>query len=122
MYLLGTTCKIGYNSAIATTTVALIRDQIKLEFVNDDGAPVNEREEFETFALVTGGHPRSIQYIIEKCNACIGSTRELSLTNIIDEAAESLCAAYFGVSNWKRLFEVILLAMKVKKEGRLSSD
>ena len=117
MYLLGTTCKIGYNSAIATTTVALIRDQIKLEFVNDDGAPVNEREEFETFALVTGGHPRSIQYIIEKCNACIGSTRELSLTNIIDEAAESLCAAYFGVSNWKRLFEVILLAMKVKKGG-----
>ena len=79
-------------------SVALFRDQIKLEFVNDEGTPVNQKEVLEMFALVTGGHPRSIQYIIEECNACIGSTRKLSLMNIIDGAAESLCAAYTGLA------------------------
>ena len=95
-------------------SVALFRDQIKLEFANDDGTPVSQKEVLEMFALVTGGHPRSIQYIIEECNACIGSTRKLSLMNVIDGAAESLCAAYIEVSNWKRLIEVVLLAKKVK--------
>ena len=100
-------------------SVALFHEQIKLEFVDDEGAHVNGKKLFEMFALVTGGHPRSIQHIIEKCNACGGS---ISLMNIINEAAESLCAAYIGVSSWKRLFEIVLLAKKVKKEGRLSSD
>ena len=103
-------------------SVALFRDQIKLEFANDEGTPVSQKEVLEMFALVTGGHPRSIQYIIEECNACIGSTRKLSLMNVIDGAAESLCAAYIEVSNWKRLIEVVLLAEKVKKEGRLNND
>ena len=100
-------------------SVALFHKQIESVFVDDEGTNVCEKEVLQMFALVTGGHPRSIQYIIEKCNACKGST---SLMTIINEAAESLCAAYIGISSWKRLFEVVLLAQKVKKEGRLSRD
>ena len=103
-------------------SVGIFRDQIKSNFVNDEGAVVNKEEVFKMFALVTGGHPRSIQYIIEKCNSWKDSALTLSMMNVIKGAAASLCAAFINVSNWKRLFEIILLAKKVKKEGRLNGD
>ena len=43
---------------------------IRLCFVDDEGNPVNDEKVYETIAQVTGGHPRSIQYIIEKYNSC----------------------------------------------------
>ena len=44
------------------------------------------------------------------------------MMNVIKGAAASLCAAFINVSNWRRLFEVVLLAKKVKKEGQLNTD
>ena len=103
-------------------SVGIFRDQIKSNIVNDEGAVVNNEEVFNMFALVTGGHPRSIRYIIEKCNTWKDSALTLSMMNVIKGAAASLCAAFINVSNWRRLFEVVLLAKKVKKEGQLNTD
>ena len=103
-------------------SVGIFRDQIKINFVNDEGAAVDDEDVFKMFALVTGGHPRSIQYIIEKCNSWKDCALTLSMMDVIKGAAATLCAASKGVDNWRRLFEIVLLGTKVKKEGRLNSD
>ena len=103
-------------------SIPIFRAMIRPCFVDDEGNPVNDEQVYETFARVTGGHPRSIQYIIEKCNACRDTAKKIPLLSIITEAAESLCSAYVDVGNWKRLFELLLLAKKVDKEGRLDDD
>ena len=100
-------------------SVPIFRAMIRSSFVDDGGNPVNSEQVYEMFALVTGGHPRSIEYIIEKCNLCDYPAKQIPLMTIIKEAAESLCSAYKNVSNWKRLFELVLLPKKVNKEGRL---
>ena len=58
-------------------SIPIFRAMIRPCFVDDEGNPVNDEQVYEAFARVTGGHPRSIQYIIEKCNACRDATKKM---------------------------------------------
>ena len=72
-------------------------------------------------ALVSGGHPRSLEYIVAECNAC-NDVVKTGISVVVERAAASICAAYNDVSNWRRLFELVFLAKEVKKDALLGTE
>jgi hypothetical protein len=73
-------------------------------------------------ALISGGHPRSLEYIVDICNSMTSSRRPINLRELINSAADALCSAYNNVQDWRRFFVTVLLADKVKKDARLGGN
>ena len=80
-------------------SVTLLTTNVHANFVDDEGNVIESQAVFSQLALTSGGHPRSLEYIIEKCNACSDTAMKTSITTVISEAANSLCSAYKDVDN-----------------------
>ena len=100
-------------------SVALLTSSVKVRFVDDEGNIIDSQAVFGQLALTSGGHPRSLEYIVDRCNACCDAALKTCITTVISEAAATLCSAYHDVDNWQRIFVLVLLARKVKKDARL---
>lgn len=110
------------RAVVAATTLPLLNStesaQFLFENINTDNAVFIDAEGYsldfldviEQLALISGGHPRSLEYIVDACKAKLKSNTTVSIEDVIKIAANSLCSAYNGVGNGQRLFNVRLLA------------
>ena len=105
-----------------TASFELLNKSIKAEFVDGEGIEVNRRTVVEQLALVSGGHPRSLEYIVGICNGITRLEGAKNIKTVIDSAAEMLCSAYNDVENLWHLLDIVLLAETVEKDAKLVDD
>lgn len=105
-----------------TASFDLLSAEIKAEFVDDEGNEVGRGTVVEQLALVSGGHPRSLEYIVGICNGITRLEGSKNIKTVIDSAAEMLCSAYNDVENLWHLFDIVLLAETVEKDAKLVDD
>ena len=111
------------RSMIAVTTLpllmieesaSLLSSNIRSTFYNAERNPVNRETVLGILAFVSGGHPRSIEYIIRTCN----SLGRIGLEEIIKVAAASLLGSR-KINDWQQLIKIVLSAESVPKEDVL---
>lgn len=103
-------------------SVTLLTTNVHINFVDDEGNVIESQVVFSQLALTSGGHPRSLEYIIDKCNECSDTAMKTCITTALSEAATSLCSGYKDVDNWQQLFVIVLLAGEVRKDARLGGE
>jgi hypothetical protein len=103
-------------------SITLLETNIKVNFVDDGGCEVDREVVFNQLALISGGHPRSLEYIIDECNKYRDSILKISLMEVMKAAATKLCSACADTKDWRRLFVYIMLAREVKKDAIVGSD
>ena len=92
-----------------------LRENINAVFIDAEGYSVNREYIMEQLAVISGGHPRSLEYIIDVCKKNLESNSPIHIEYVIKSAAKALCGAYDDVTNWQGLFNVVFLAEQVKK-------
>ena len=106
-----------------TESMSFLNRNIKAAFVDGEGNSARNREIFVgQLALASGGHPRSIEFIIEYGNEPTGSVKTRTIKEIIDYAAKELCGRYGKVYGWRQLFYSVLLGEKVSEDDLLVSS
>ncbi len=66
---------------------------------------------FTLLAQLSGGHPRTVQWLIEELN----KIKHLeNIEKLIARVTDLLLATYIAPSSWKELFKVVLLGQKVE--------
>jgi hypothetical protein len=103
-------------------SVTLLTTNVHVNFVDDEGNAIESQVVFSQLALTSSGHPRSLEYIIDICNACSDTAMKTCITTATSEAANSLCSAYKDVDNWQQLYVLVLLARAVRKDARLGGE
>ena len=91
-------------------SITLLETNIKVRFVDDGGCEVDRNVVLKQLALISGGHPRSLEYIIDECNRYIDSALKIDLMHVMKEVATKLCSACAD------------LAREVEKDGKVGSD
>ena len=107
----------------STESILFLNDNVKAAFVDGEEIPQDDRDTVvRQLALASGGHPRSIETIINGCNY---QTRPRQIKEVIDAAALDMCARFREVENsneWLQLFISVLLGEKVKGYNLLVDD
>jgi hypothetical protein len=104
----------------STESMSFLNDNIEAVFVDGEGNPVKKAEIFvKQLARASGGHPRSLEYIINHCNRATGSVKTRKIQEIIDYAAGELCSKYREVKHWRQLFYDVLMGKMVNGDDLL---
>ena len=92
-----------------TDSVSFLNDGIKAAFIDGGGNSINDRYTvIRQLALASGGHPRSIEYIINRCYDPTDSVKTRELKEVIDYAAGILCEMYDEKNCVQLLYNVLL--------------
>jgi hypothetical protein len=91
------------------------------EFEDVNALEVQRDFALEILAVASGGHPRSIEFIIQECITSSHQNRTHML-NVITEAGKKLLGAYNRPPSWTKLVAAALLAEPVQLKGTISSD
>jgi hypothetical protein len=83
-------------------------------FVDEDHFDADKTLCLQQLAYVSGGHPRSIEYIIAECNIVNSSGGKISLSKVIKRSGKNLAAAYRMVENYDALVKTVLLGKEVR--------
>ena len=75
-------------------SVTLLKNNARVTFVDDEGIVLDSQVVFRRLALTSSGHPRSLEYIIEKSNPCSNATLKTCISTAISEGAATLCSVY----------------------------
>ena len=103
-------------------SITLLETNIDITFVDDEGCAVDRDVVFKQLALMSGGHPRSLEYIIDECNRHRDSVLQIDVMLVMKAAATKLCSACADTKDLKRLFVYIMLARSVKKDAQLGDE
>lgn len=97
-------------------TVSLLRQGISADswkFVDENSVAISGDLALELLAVASGGHPRSVQFIVEECKT-VQDSQKHHLMELITAAGQSLLGAYKTPPSWLDLIQVALLARPVK--------
>lgn len=75
----------------------------------------------EVLAVASGGHPRSVEFIIQECITS-SKQRGTHILEIITNAGSTLLGAYRRPPSWTKLVAAALLAARVQLRDTISSD
>ena len=103
-------------------SIAILKNKIKVNFVDDGGGHFDKGVIFNQLATISGGHPRSLEYIIDECNKYPYSILKIDFMLVMKAAATKLCSACTDTKDWKRLFVYVMLARTVKKDAKLGDE
>ena len=103
-------------------SITLLETNIDITFVDDGGRTVDKDVVFKQLALMSGGHPRSLEHIIDECNRHRDSVLQIDVMLVMKAAATKLCSACADTKDLKRLFVYIMLARSVKKDAQLGDE
>ena len=103
-------------------SIEILKENIKVNFVDDGGGLIDNGVVFNQLAMISGGHPRSLEYIIDECNKHRYSVLKIDLMLAMKAAATKLCSACADTKDWKRLFVYVMLARSVKKVAKLGDE
>ena len=84
-------------------SILYLEDQLRCSFYFD-GFPADRKQAVEFLAQVSGGHPRSLEYIAGRCNFAY----KRPIADVVAEAGASLSAAY-PVELWDDVIKLALL-------------
>jgi hypothetical protein len=103
-------------------SIILLEGNIKIKFVDDGGCDFNKAVLLNELAMISGGHPRSLEYIIDECNKHCSSVLKTDLMEAMKAAATKLCSSCADMKDWKRLFVYVMLARSVWKDAKLGDE
>ena len=89
---------------------------IKVGFIDNKKRPVDREILLRQLALASGGHPRSIEYIISSCNYYTGI---LGIEEILNNAALKFSLKYPQDKNFQQLLNAVLLGETVNGDDLL---
>ena len=104
-------------------SITLLRQNIKVNFVDDEGCYLDREVVFNQLAMISGGHPRSLECIIDECNKCRKPILKIDLMEVMKAEATKLCSkASTYTKDWKGIFVYIMLARSVEKDAKLGDE
>ena len=107
----------------SSESISFLNNNIKAAFVDGEGNPIDDRDTVvRQLALASGGHPRSIETIINGCNY---QTRPRQIKEVIDAAALDMCARFLEIedsNDWLQLLYSVLLGENNKGYNHLVDD
>ena len=122
---------VSGRAVIAVTTMppldhldltTLLQKNVKINCVDDAGCAIDREIVFNQLALISGGHPRSLEYIIDECNKSRDFDLVINLMQVMKAVARKLCSACADMKDWKRLFDCVMLARSVKKDAKIGDN
>ena len=104
-----------------TESISFLGNGIEATFVDGQGMPITNRDTVvRQLALASGGHPRSMEYIIKYCNYQTELVETPKLKEVIVYVAAALCRMY-NQDNCVQLLHDVLLGKMVNGDDLLVS-
>ena len=98
-----------------TESIKFLNDEIEAVFVDGEEIPIDDRDTVvRQLACASGGHPRSIEYIIRNCNDHIGSVKTIKLKEVIDYVSRKFCEMY----NEDNCVQLLTLTLQINCYGK----
>ena len=89
-------------------SMLFLENQLRCSFSDSNGLPVDRKQVIAFLAMVSGGHPRSLEYLVDGCNVIQLALADLNVEAVVIEAGKDLSQAY-PADLWGDVIKLALL-------------